>query len=446
MSHAVSGTELDLPVIRSYFPAIRQGRIVTNNAASTQMPDPLLNFCKELCLTYDNVHRGQSAASVRTTALFENAYRVIANFVGAASWRDIILYRGTTEAINAVMYSLMTEFRDGDNIVTTYMEHNSNYIPWYALCREILPRFGRKVQCRLARFDPETGELDIDNLAGLVDKRTKLVCCTGASNFLATRPPLDEVRQIADDSGYEQPNGVQRSYFLVDGAQLVPNSFVDVVRRDMDFLAWSFHKMLAPVGVGALYARESVIETMRPFHYGGDMIAEGEVSPERVGYNMMPWRFTAGTPNILGSIMAGKATEFLVRAALGFTDGSNGYLLARDDIRRAMGRIQDYEIKLNGYLLEKLAGIKNLTVYGPAAPERRTSLISFNIRGKDPFDVARALDRYGVEARAGCHCATLAHYYLGLDPPASCRISPYFYNTLDEMRFVVDALREIAAG
>ncbi len=177
------------------------------------------------------------------------------------------------------MYSLLTEFRDGDNVVTTMLEHNSNFVPWYALCREILPRFGRRVECRLARFDPATGRLDLDHLASLVDRRTKLVCCTGASNFFGTKPDLAAVRRIADASGYRQPDGERRSLLLVDGAQLVPSSRVDVQALDVDYLSFSFHKLLAPFGVGVLYAKEHLLRDALPFLYGGDMIAEGQVSP-----------------------------------------------------------------------------------------------------------------------------------------------------------------------
>ena len=177
---------------------------------------------------YENVHRGQSSASRQMTALFEESYDTIAQFIGAPGRASIALYRNTTEAINAVMYSLLTEFRDGDNVVTTMMEHNSNYVPWHAMCREILPRLGRRVECRLARFDPGTGELDLDHLGTLVNARIKLVCCTGASNFLGTRIPLAAVRALADASGYPQPGGERRSHLLVDAAQLVPGSFVDV--------------------------------------------------------------------------------------------------------------------------------------------------------------------------------------------------------------------------
>lgn len=172
--------------IRKFFPAIKSGRIISNNAASTQVPIQLLDLLKKLIVQYDNVHRGQSQASMLTTQKFEASYDTIARFIGAPSRKNIILYRNTTEAINSVMYSLMTEFNDGDNIVTTFMEHNSNYIPWYGLCKEILPKFGINVECRIAKFDKETGELDLVNLKSLVDKKTKLVCCTGVSNFLGT--------------------------------------------------------------------------------------------------------------------------------------------------------------------------------------------------------------------------------------------------------------------
>src|SRR3954453_18252128 len=217
----------DVTRIRQHFDFPATGRVVTNNAASTQPPRELLELHRSLTPSYENVHRGQSTASQRTTELFEQSYDTIASWLNAPSRRSIACYRNTTEAINAVMYSLLTEFRDGDNVVTTMMEHNSNFVPWYALCREILPRFGRRVECRVARFDHATGQLDLAHLADLVDSRTKLMCCTGASNFLGTKPPLDAVRRIARGSGYRQPSGESGSLFLVDAAQLVPSSYVD---------------------------------------------------------------------------------------------------------------------------------------------------------------------------------------------------------------------------
>jgi cysteine desulfurase/selenocysteine lyase len=315
-SAVMRAAPLDVRAIREHFVFPRRGRVVTNNAASTQPPGELLDLYASLGPGYENVHRGQSSASQAMTAQFEESYDTIARFIGAPSGACIGLYRNTTEAINAVMYSLLTEFRDGDNVVTTMMEHNSNYVPWYGLCREILPRLGRRAEYRLARFDPVTGELDLDHLASLIDSRTKLVCCTGASNFLGTRPHLTAVRALADASGYAQPSGERRSYLLVDGAQLVPGSFTDVRALDVDFLAFSFHKLLAPFGVGVLYGKRHLLEGMPPFLYGGDMIAEGRVLPDLVEYNCLPWKYAAGTPNILGAIVSAQALRMMLDLAL----------------------------------------------------------------------------------------------------------------------------------
>src|SRR3954468_15884142 len=199
--------QLDVRRVREHFQFPRTGRVGTNNAATTHATRELLDLYQDLIRTYENVHRGQSAASRRTTELFEESYDTIAAWVNAPSRRSIATYRNTTEAINAVMYSLLTELRDGDNVVTTMMEHNSNFVPWYAMCREILPRFGRSVECRVVRFDHATGRLDLDHLAQLVDERTKLVAVTGASNFLGTKPPLAAVRRITRECGYRQPDG-----------------------------------------------------------------------------------------------------------------------------------------------------------------------------------------------------------------------------------------------
>src|SRR3989339_711025 len=328
--------------IRKFFPAIKAGRIISNNAASTQVPSQLLDLLKKLVVKYENVHRGQSAASLETTREFEFAYDTIAQFVNAPSRKNIVLYRNTTEAINSIMYSLLTEFKDGDNVVTTFMEHNSNYVPWYGLTKEILAKFGINVEYRIVKFDKETGLLDLEHMKSLVDKKTKLVCCTGASNFLGTINPIKKIKAITDASGYVQPNGKKRSYLLIDGAQLVPNTFVDVVDLDIDFLAWSFHKMLAPFGVGALYAKEELLKTMRPFLYGGDMIAEGMVSPKTVEYNSLPCKFAAGTPNILGTILSAQAIRLLIDFAI--NPRKRQYFLVKkqlevSDIKKAMENI-----------------------------------------------------------------------------------------------------------
>ena len=303
---------LDVDRVRSHFDFPDLGRVVTNNAASTQPPRELAALLVRLTKGYENVHRGQSVASQQMTELFEASYDTFAQWLNAPSRRSIATYRNTTEAINAVMYSLLTDFRDGDNVVTTMLEHNSDFVPWYGMCREILPRFGRHVECRIARFDHRTGELDLDHLAGLVDHRTKLVCVTGASNFLGTKPPLSLIRAIADGSGYRRDDGSSGSLMLVDAAQLVPSSYVDVQRLDVDYLAFSCHKVLAPFGVGVLYAKERLLAQARPFLYGGDMIAAGRVAPDRVEYNDLPWKYAAGTPNILGVIVSAHALRLLL--------------------------------------------------------------------------------------------------------------------------------------
>ena len=445
----VSAVPLDVRAIRGHFVFPQLGRVVTNNAASTQPPRELLELYVSLGPGYENVHRGQSGASQAMTALFEESYDTIARFIGAPSRACIALYRNTTEAINAVMYSLLTEFRDGDNVVTTTMEHNSNYVPWYGMCREILPRLGRRVQCRLARFDPVTGELDLVHLASLIDGRTKLVCCTGASNFLGTRPPLDQVRALADASRYHQPNGERRSYLLVDGAQLVPGSVTDVTEAGPDYLAFSFHKMLAPFGVGVLYGKQHLLEAMLPFLYGGDMIAEGRVLPDLVEYNCLPWKYAAGTPNILGTIVSAQALRLLLDLAL--TPRRPAYFgtarpVERAAVRAAMDRVSAWNTRLTARALDGLGAIPGITIYGPRDAAARTSLVAFNVAGHDPVAVAEGLDRAGVEARAGCHCATLAHHALGLRPPASCRLSFYLYNTPGEVDQAVAAVAATAAG
>jgi cysteine desulfurase/selenocysteine lyase len=444
---AVAAAPVDVHAIRAHFAFPRLGRIVTNNAASTQPPGELAALYQSLAPGYENVHRGQSSASQAMTALFEESYDTIAQFIGAPGRAGIALYRNATEAINAVMYTLLSEFRDGDNVVTTMMEHNSNYVPWYAMCREILPRFGRRVECRLARFDPVTGELDLGHLASLIDARTKLVCCTGASNFLGTRTPLPAIRALANASGYPQPSGERRSHLLIDGAQLVPGSFVDVQDLDVEYLAFSFHKMLAPFGVGVLYAKPHLLASSLPFLYGGDMIAEGRVFPDLVEYNALPWKFSAGTPNILGAIISAQALRILLDLAL--TPASLSYFqtarpIERGAVRAAMDRVSAWNRCLTTRALEGLSAIPGITIYGPLDPSRRTSLVSFNLAGRDPHRLARALNAAGVEPRAGCHCATLAHHALRLDPPASCRLSFYLYNTLDDVDRAVEAVAAAA--
>ena len=439
----MDGNPLDVQAIRRHFLFPGTGRVVTNNAASTQPPRELVELYRSLAPDYENVHRGQSDASRAMTKMFEESYETIARFINARGSKNIVACRNTTVAHNAVMYSLMTEFRDGDNIVTTMMEHNSNYVPWYALCKEILPKFGVRVEYRLARFDPMTGELDLAHMASLIDRKTKMVCCTGASNFFGTKNPLESIGQLARTSGYVQPSGEQRSLFLVDGAQLVPSTPVDVQALDIDYLSFSFHKILAPFGVGVLYAKEHLLQSSLPFLYGGDMIAEGQVTPDHVSYNALPWKYAAGTPNILGTIISAQAIRLLLDFALNPNEHQyfrTQKVIEHTTVEKAMRRIMLYTRNLTTSALESLQRVEGITIYGPKNATRRTPLVAFNVEGRNPIELAEALNDAGIESRAGCHCATLAHHYLGLTPPASCRLSFYFYNEMHDVESATSTL------
>jgi cysteine desulfurase/selenocysteine lyase len=218
---------------------------------------------------------------------------------------------------------------------------------------------------------------------------------------------------------------------------------------DVDYLAFSFHKLLAPFGIGVLYAREHLLQSSLPFLYGGDMIAEGRVLPDLVEYNCLPWKYAAGTPNILGAIVSAQAVRLLLDLALSPKRRAyfgTGKVIERGAVQEAMGRITAWNRQLTARALAGLSEIPGITIYGPRQAERRTSLVAFNLPGHDPILTAQLLDRAGIEARAGCHCATLAHHTLKLDPPASCRLSFYLYNTPTEIDRAVAAVAAIATG
>jgi cysteine desulfurase/selenocysteine lyase len=315
-------------------------------------------------------------------------------------------------------------------------------VPWHALTRDVLPRLGRHVECRLVRFDHDTGELDLDHLSELVDERTKLVCVTGASNFLGTKPPLGRIARVAHGSGYERPDGTTGSLVLVDAAQLAPTTAIDVVALDVDYLAFSFHKLLAPFGVGVLYARESLSAGSLPFLYGGDMIAEGGVTRDRVEYNELPWKYVAGTPNVLGVIASAQALRLLVDMALNPVQPwfDQPRPLPRAEVEAAMTLVHEHVRGLTDAALGRVRSLPGLQVYGPGPGVERSPLIGFTVRGHDPGDIASALDARGIEARAGCHCATLAHQALAMTQSGSCRLSFAAYTSQDDVDRALDAL------
>ncbi|MBT3985629.1 aminotransferase class V-fold PLP-dependent enzyme [archaeon] len=494
---------LDTRSIRQHFPYLQgdlalnvqrefpRDRTFLDNTASTQLPLPVFERIAESLFEYANIHRGEYDASRRTTEDFERAYNTAANLVNADSWREIMFGRNATEMVNLIMRGIAEQIRDGDNIVSTQLEHNSNYVPWFGL-QQMLKKRGINIEIRLAGFDRETGELDQGELESLIDGKTKLVSVTGASNFLGYKPNVPRIGEVAHSSGYEHTDGRKGSYFLVDGAQLVPGSPVDVKKMGADFLAWSFHKMSLPLGVGGLFARKEVIETFDPFLYGGDMIYD--VQEGAVEYQELPWKFTAGTPNVIGTLATGFGTSFLMHLGLGnlgseearakfietqafmntprgdfelpfavserdrevwipylrsnpgkmaiFKDPALRLAETRRIIDVAMGNIETHEQELTQSMIEALSGIPNVTIYGPKDATKRTGLVAFNVNGVDPQNVAFELNRLGVESRNGNHCASLAHNYLGIE--GSVRFSFYVYNDQSDLDKAVDAVREVA--
>ncbi|UCG69787.1 MAG: aminotransferase class V-fold PLP-dependent enzyme [Thermoplasmata archaeon] len=504
---------LDAEIVRQYFPFLQnkveistrnpnQKRTAVDNTASTQLPLPVLEDMVHALFNYANVHRGEYDASQQTSMEFERAYNIAANLVNATSWREIIFGRNTTEMINLVMRVLQDDFRDGDNIVVTRLEHNSNYVPWYGLQQGLAKRqHPVNIDIRVVNFEKESAELDMKELESKVDASTKMVAATGGSNFMGVRPDIKRIGEIAHESGYQQPGGFKGSFFLVDGAQLVPANPVDVQEIGCDFLAWSFHKMAIPLGVGGLYTKTGIIETLPPFLYGGDMIEE--VAEGHVTFMERPWRYTAGTPNILGTIATGYGICFLINLGLGnlflenkvtederieligrkietemllntprgdfeidysvpeeysseweqflerhsevktaLNDQNMRLIGVRHAIETAMRNIQAHEEEITQHAIDGLSKIPNVSIYGPKDARKRVGLVAFNIEGLEPDAVALKLDKYGVEVRSGTHCACLAHRHIGIE--GSVRMSFYVYNTLEEVDEVVRAVSEVS--
>ena len=497
---------LKTEVIRKFFPFLaegvginilnprKEGRIFTDNTASTQPSLPALEKFISSTLNYANIHRGEYDASQQTTEEFERTYNICANLVNAESWRDIILGRNTSEMINLVMrVAVQEQIRNGDNIVVTRLEHNSNYVPWYGLQKMLSARKKpTKVEIRVVDFNKKTGEIDMRSLESCIDDKTKIVSVTGASNFIGVRPDIKKIGEIAHSTKYIHPSGTKGAYFLVDGAQLVPGTHVDVRDIDCDFLAWSFHKMTLPFGVGGLYAKGAVMETLPPFLYGGDMIskvAEGDVK-----YKKRPWKYTTGTPNILGTIATGHGITFLMNLALGNIKEESGDLDAKiietellmnasrgdfsvpfkldrkssaiwsrysaknpkrlsylknpgemleganKTVRTAMNNIREHEESLTQQAIDSLHKIPGVSIYGPMDAEKRAGLVAFNVDGMVPAEVAKQLSMRGVEVRNGTHCACMAHRHVGI--MGSVRMSFYVYNNMEDIDRAVHAVKE----
>jgi cysteine desulfurase/selenocysteine lyase len=399
---------IDVALVRKDFPVLQQDvfpgvpLVYLDNAATAQKPLNVIEAVRHYYVADNaNIHRGIHALAERATNDYEAARLKIAEFIGAASSSEVVFVRNTTEAINLVAHSWgRTNIRAGDEILLTELEHHSNLVPWQLLAQET----GATV-----RYLPVDGNccLDLGRYDELLTERTKLVSFTGMSNVLGAITPAQEIINKAHQAG---------AIVLMDGAQSVPHLSTDVQALDVDFLAFSGHKMCGPTGIGVLYGKRALLEAMPPFLGGGDMIRR--VTFEGAEWNDLPWKFEAGTPSIAQAIGLGAAVDYL--AAIG------------------MRNIEAYEHAIADYALEALSEVTGVTALGPPAAERG-AVIAFTVDGLHPHDVAELLNREGVAVRAGHHCAMPLHQKLGL--PATSRASFYLYNTFDEVDRLVAGLR-----
>lgn len=396
---------LDVEAIRREFPILAQ-RVngyplaYLDNAASSQRPLQVLAAIQRY-YSHDhaNVHRGVHTLSHRATDLYEGARETVRAFINAASVREIVFTRGTTEAINLVAFSFGQRLKAGDEILITTMEHHSNIVPWQLLCE----RSGAVL--RVAPIN-DAGELLLDDFMQLLGPRTKLVAVTHVSNALGTVNPVKTLIAAARACGVP---------VLLDGAQAIPHQAVDVRDLDCDFYAFSGHKMCGPTGIGVLYGREALLRELPPFQSGGDMILT--VSFKGTTYNDLPYRLEAGTPHIAGAIGLGAAIDYLTGLGL--------------------ANIAAWEAQLLDYATGLLLQLPGLVIVGTARD--KASLVSFNIAGIHPHDLGTVLDQRGVAIRAGHHCAMPVMERFGL--PGTARASFAFYNTRGEIDQLIDALR-----
>jgi len=399
---------LDIEAIRADFPILHQTvhdhpLVYLDNAATTQKPACVIEAVRRYYEADNaNVHRGVHALSERATAQYEGAREKLRAFINAASTREIVFVRGATEAINLVARSFgRMRLTEGDEVLVTEMEHHSNIVPWQMLCEQTGARL------RVVPMN-DAGELQQDAFESLLGARTKLLAVGHISNALGTINPL--CGMIAAAHAHDVP-------VLVDGAQATVHTPVDVQALDADFYAISGHKMFGPTGIGALYARESLLETMPPYQGGGDMISM--VSFEKTEYNELPWRFEAGTPHIAGVIGLGAAINYLNSLGL--------------------ERIAAHEHALLEYATEQARSFPGLRLIGTA--RHKAGILSFVLEDIHPHDIGTILDRQGVAVRTGHHCAmpVMEHFSV----PATVRASIAVYNTRRDIDRLFAALEKV---
>ncbi|MGG1559100.1 cysteine desulfurase [Geobacillus thermoleovorans] len=392
--------------IRALFPILHQDvnghpLVYFDSAATSQKPLPVIEALDRYYREYNsNVHRGVHTLGTKATDAYEGAREKVRRFLNAQSAQEIIFTRGTTAALNLVAASYgRANVKEGDEIVITYMEHHSNLIPWQQLAKQT----GAKL-----KYIPlqEDGTINLRDVEATITKAAKIVAIAHVSNVLGTINPVREIARLAHERG---------AVVVVDAAQSAPHMKVDVQELDCDFLALSGHKMCGPTGIGVLYGKKKWLEQMEPVEFGGEMIDFVELYDST--WKELPWKFEGGTPIIAGAIGLGAAIDFLEQVGL--------------------DAIAAHEHELAQYALERLADIEGVTVYGP---KERAGLVTFNIDGVHPHDVATVLDAEGIAIRAGHHCAQPLMKWLGVT--ATARASFYLYNTKEEIDRFIAALQK----
>ena len=398
----------DVLRIRQDFPILKRkirGKplVYLDNAASSQKPKAVIDAITRLYSEdYANVHRGVHELSQRSTEAYEGARLKVRRFINAGSEREIIFVRGATEAVNLVAQTYgRVQVRAGDEVLITTMEHHSNIVPWQILCEE------KGAHLRVAPIN-DRGELILDELEKLLGPRTRLLALAHVSNALGTINPVREIIRMAHQRDVP---------VLLDGAQAVPHMAIDVRELDVDFYAFSSHKMFGPSGVGVLYGKEALLEAMPPYQSGGDMISS--VTFEKTTYNRLPYKFEAGTPNIADVVGLGAAIDYL--------DGIG------------MEAIGAYEHELLDYGTQALSEIPGLELVGTA--REKAAVLSFTLEGVHPHDVGTILDQDGIAVRTGHHCAQPVMDRFGI--PATARASLALYNTKAELDLLVAGIHKV---
>jgi cysteine desulfurase / selenocysteine lyase len=407
---AVARVKLDVNALRADFPILDQeinGKPLAylDSAVTSQKPRQVLEAMTTFYETsYANVHRGVYALAERATEGFEGAREKVARFVNAPSSRELIFTRNATEGLNLVAYAWgLTNLGPGDLVVVSELEHHSNFVPWQYIAKRNGAEF---------RMIPltESGELDLDALDGLeAEGRIKVVATNLVSNALGTINPIERLTAWAHEQG---------AIMVVDAAQAAPHMAIDVQALGCDFLAFSAHKMCGPSGVGALWGRRELLEEMEPFNLGGHMIRK--VQFEETTWGDLPHKFEAGTSPIAEAVGFGAAVDYLTSVGL--------------------EAIEQHEHELAAYALERLRDVPGIVLYGPA-PDRRAGIVSFNMEGVHPHDVAQVLDWEGVAIRAGHHCCQPLMQRLGV--AATNRASFYLYTLPEEIDRLTDGLLRV---